>query len=105
LATEEMCKAAKKARKAEEKKSSTTSCKKLGYIPERSAELVTYNHVLLHKNIIHNLVSLMCDHKFNVVFVYLSSSAGVCTWTQKKVECVLEYINTAENGSLFVLCS
>jgi hypothetical protein len=55
-AEQELC-AARKARKAKQKKLSKKSHTKHGFVPKRSAEEATYNHALLHKHIIYNSVS------------------------------------------------
>jgi hypothetical protein len=49
--------AARKARKAEQKKSLKKSHTKHGFIPKRSAEEATYDHALLHRHIVYNSVS------------------------------------------------
>jgi hypothetical protein len=48
--------AARKARKAEQKKPLKKSCTKHAFVPEKSAEQATYDHALLHKHIVHNSV-------------------------------------------------
>jgi hypothetical protein len=54
---EQELRAARKARKAEQKKSSKKQRTKHSFIPKRSAEEATYNHALLHKHIVNNSVS------------------------------------------------
>jgi hypothetical protein len=96
---EQELRAARKARKAEQKKSSKKPRTKHGFVPERSAEEATYDHAVLHKHIVYNSVSATRNQKFDIVFVDLASDAGVRTWTPKKVERVLEYIDPAETGT------
>jgi hypothetical protein len=54
---EQELRAARKARKAEQKKSLKKQRTKHGFVPKRSAEEATYNHALLHKHIVYNSVS------------------------------------------------